>query len=325
MIGATPAVVTDVRILFFGMDCAFSHAPLAALIAHHTVCGVVLPRPAGLRTDPPLRRLAPPSHPSYHFPFASLNASHKIQILRPLPSAPAPGVPQLAWEAGVPVLEAGDLRDAGTRADLAALRPDLICVACFSRLLPAPLIDLAPRGAVNLHPSLLPRYRGPAPLFWIFHDGLEHAGVTVHALDEGADTGPLLAQRPLGLPDGIDYRAAESACAEVGADLLLCTMAAIEAGTAAPRPQPPGAWPPAPWPADADYLISPAWPARRAFNFIRGAAGQGRPIRIVLDGEDIPIAAALSFAPDTTLPVPARREGRRLLVRCSPGTLAVLT
>jgi methionyl-tRNA formyltransferase len=303
--------MADLSILFFGMDCPFSRPPLAALLANHTVRAVVVPRAPGLPSrEEPVRRLPLHAPSPYHIPL--------------LPISSAASVPRMAGAAGVPVLEVAGLRDPRTLAALAAFRPDLICVACFPRLLPGTLLHLPRLGAINLHPALLPAYRGPAPLFWIFHDGLEHAGVTAHLMDEGADTGDILAQRPISLPDGIRYHAAEEACATAGAALVLEAIQALATGSATPRPQPPGSRPAAPWPTDAEYLITPAWSARRAFNFIRGVGSEERPVDFAHDGAVMPIVEAISFDAEATLPVPLRRAGHHLQFRCSPGVLTVM-
>ena len=178
----------NLRILYFGMDGAFSRVPLVTLLeTGFAVCGVVVPRPAGMTpAAAPIRRLASP--PRQH-------SGEKPRRTLPMTQPPPEGTASsIAWHHGIPVFEAADLAHAETITLLARLRPDVICVACFPRLLPVSILALPRLGALNLHPSLLPSYRGPAPLFWVFHDGLERAGVTLHVMDAGADTGPIVAQ-----------------------------------------------------------------------------------------------------------------------------------
>ncbi len=252
--------MSGLRVVFFGMEGLFSRPPLAALLAsEHEVCGVVVPRPAGLHgAAPPARLLTPPAH--------------RPRELRLVAPDEEPTVVGMAWGRGIPVLEVGRLADRRTLALLQGLRPDVLCAACFPRLLPPALLALPPHGALNAHPSLLPWYRGPAPLFWVFHDGLERAGVTVHVMDATADGGDVVAQAPIHLPDGIGYDAAERVCAEEGGRLLVGALDAIAAGTLARTPQPAGMFPAAPLPTEADYVVAPEWPARRAYNFTRGMA-----------------------------------------------------
>ncbi len=247
------------RAIFFGQECRFSRPTLAALLAAGIdVRAVVVPRPRSVRagaSGASIRRLEPPRPPrGLALPAASMEQ----------------GILGLAGTTGIPIFEVGRLTHEETITVLRDLQPDVIVVACFPRLLPLALLDLPRHGALNVHPSLLPAYRGPQPLFWIFHDGLEHAGVTVHLMDSGADSGDIVAQRLLSLPDGIAYADAEQRCAKVGARLVVEAARAIDTGTLARRPQPAAGISYAPTPRAEDFVVAPGWSARRAFNFTRG-------------------------------------------------------
>jgi methionyl-tRNA formyltransferase len=335
--------VTSLRVLFFGMEGRFSRAPLAALLeAELEVCAVVVPHPAGVAGDgAPLRVLPPPRRRPHELPIAT--------------SPSEPTIVGLAWAHGVPVLEVDRLAHPETLAALHDLRPDVLCVACFPRLLPRKLLDLARHGGLNVHPSLLPAYRGPAPLFWVFHgqtshspsaststpvqstgadarpgaplwlpnEGLGNAGVTVHLLDDHADTGDIVAQAPIVLPDGITYSAAERVCSQEGARLLVEALEAIAAGRSMRRPQPQVDLPPAPVPTDADFVITPDWSARRAYNFLRGVGEWGRPMTISVGEERFIVREAISYDAEATMGEPLQRVDRRLRIRCSPGALVI--
>ena len=311
--------MSPLRVLFFGMEGIFSRAPLAALLAaEFDVCAVVVPALAGPIGDPSrakagknARFLAPPPPLPRTIPL--LNPPQERNIIG------------TAWSAGIPVLEVGPLSKLETPSALAVLQPDVICVACFPHLLPVRLLRLPHCGALNLHPSLLPAYRGPAPLFWVFHDGLEDAGITVHRMDARADAGDIVSQKPLTLPDGIRYHEAERASAEEGGRLLVEALRAMQAGTLTPRPQPRSAAPSAPAPGRADFTITPAWPARRAFNFIRGIAEWGQPIIFDSGKARHVVRQALAFDTFEATGAPAERVGTWLKVRCSPGTLLLET
>ena len=250
------------KAIFFGMECRFSRPTFAALLAAGIdVCGVVVPQPHSVGvgvSGAPIRRLAP-----------SRSSRSSRGLALPVVSTER-GLLELAGAADVPIFEVGRLAHEETITVLRGLRSDVIVVACYPRLLPPALLDLPRHGALNVHPSLLPAYRGPWPLFWVFHDGLEHAGVTIHLMDSGADTGDIVAQRPLALPDGISYADAEQLCAEEGARLVVEVAHAIDSNTLVRRPQPAAGVSYAPAPRAEDIVVAPDWSARRAFNFRRG-------------------------------------------------------
>jgi methionyl-tRNA formyltransferase len=138
---------------------------------------------------------------------------------------------------GLPVVEFARGRESDLVAALRPLQPDLLCVATFPCLIPPPALTLAPLGALGLHPSLLPRRRGPDPLFWSYLDGDAVTGVSVFCLDGGADTGPVVAQQTVALPRGRSGRDAYEEIARRGAALLARSVADAAAGRLERRPQ----------------------------------------------------------------------------------------
>src|SRR6266536_191528 len=114
----------------------------------------------------------------------------------------------------------GGFSNPGTIRVLTEYQPETICVACFSKRIPRDILDIPRLGCLNVHPSLLPANRGPEPLFWTFREGNQRTGVTIHLMDEGMDTGPIVAQEALEIPDGISYTQLEAQCAELGGKLL---------------------------------------------------------------------------------------------------------
>jgi methionyl-tRNA formyltransferase len=115
--------------------------------------------------------------------------------------------------------------------------PDALCVATMSHLLPGSILALPRLGTVNLHPSLLPAYRGPGALFWQLLDGVPEAGVTAHLLDAGEDTGPILAQARFPLPLGTSYHELTERIVETSPALLLEALERLAQGSPA-EPQP---------------------------------------------------------------------------------------
>lgn len=300
--------MSKLGVVFFGMEGLFSRAPLAALIAEERVRvnAIIVPRPTNKPAESDARFIAPPARLVTEIPIVQ--------------NVVEPNIIRMAWDAGIPVLEVASLSHPHTRAMIANLQPDVICVACFPKLLPRAIFQIAKRAALNLHPALLPAYRGPSPLFWIFHDGLEHAGVTLHLLDTRADRGAIVAQTRVALPDGISYSDAERICAARGARLLLD---AIRDGTFAHTPQSDGDFPRAPAPRDDDFIITPAWSARRAFNFIRGIAEWNREITFQAAGERWIVRDALAFDEAETLNAPIKQIGAHWKIQCAPGTLTI--
>jgi methionyl-tRNA formyltransferase len=146
-------------------------------------------------------------------------------------------VKERALALGLPVLQPPTLRDPAAVQELADLKPDLIVVASFGQILKAPVLDLPPHGCLNLHASLLPRYRGATPIPAAILAGDEVTGITLMRMDEGLDTGPIIAQAQC-LIDSRDTTASLTArLADLAADLLDETLPGWLAGTIPARPQ----------------------------------------------------------------------------------------
>ena len=150
---------------------------------------------------------------------------------------PSP-VKQAAQAAGVPVLEPPSGRDPDLPERLAATGADIGVACAFGYLLPGPVLAALPRGIVNLHFSLLPAYRGAAPVQRALLDGAEVTGVTTFVIDAGMDTGPMLLAAEVPVQTDEDAGALTARLAEVGARLTVETLDALEAGQVEPRPQP---------------------------------------------------------------------------------------
>ena len=118
-----------------------------------------------------------------------------------------------------------------------ALGPDLIAVAHFGQILRTPLLAIPPRGCINVHPSLLPRYRGPEPFYWVLKYRERETGVTVHHIDAGIDSGDIVLQRAIPIRPGETERSLRDRSAAVGAGALLEAVRLIDAGTAPRRQQ----------------------------------------------------------------------------------------
>ncbi len=292
------------RVLFLGMTNDTSATVLRALLdANVAVCGVLVA--ADRAGGPPIAQIAP-AQSRLSLPIANPFLEHTIV--------------QIAWEHALPVFE---LRRPGaleTLALVAELQPDVACVACFSQRIPTPLLALPPLGFLNMHPALLPSHRGPAPLFWVFRDGEPTAGVTIHFMDSGLDTGDIAAQESFALPDGIAGAAAEQQCDAIGARLMLAALHRLRDGPLPRRPQPPGGSY-QPWPAPDDWRIATSWTAHRAFNFMRGTAEWGQRYFIQADGEQLALVRAIGYDPDERLDAAFVRLGDQVLIQFAAGVL----
>lgn len=176
---------------------------------------------------------------------ALAEAGHEIRGVFTQPDRPKdrgmklqpPPVKELALALGLEVYQPAKMRD-GTALDiLRALEPDLVAVAAYGKILPVDMLELPRLGCVNVHSSLLPKYRGAAPINWAILNGEDETGVTIMRMAEGMDTGDILAQAST--PIGIDENAVQlfARLADLGAGLLADTVAALEAGTVEAVPQ----------------------------------------------------------------------------------------
>ena len=154
---------------------------------------------------------------------------------------------------------------------LATIGPDILCVASLSQLLKKEVIDVPRHGALNLHPSLLPKYHGPFPWFWQYYECEKEWGMTVHRIDEGQDTGPIVKQESFTVETGTDIYDTMAKVAPIGAILMLQAVNEIEAGTATFTPQPPHNYPKARIVKRDEKLIDwDQWSIERTWHVMRG-------------------------------------------------------
>jgi methionyl-tRNA formyltransferase len=177
---------------------------------------------------------------------ALLAAGHKIALVVSQPDRPAgrhqlltaPPVKEAALAAGLTVAQPEKIRNnAEFRAQLESIAPDAIVVVAYGRIIPPWMLALPRHGCINLHASLLPKYRGAAPIQWAVAMGDAHTGNTTMLLEEGLDTGPMLLQQIV--PIAPQQTAADlfEVLAHAGAPLMVETLAGLANGTIAPQPQ----------------------------------------------------------------------------------------
>lgn len=150
----------------------------------------------------------------------------------------APPVKQLAQTLDLPIIQPEKLRQPEAIEQLRNWAPDLIVVAAFGQILRQEVLDLPPHGCINVHASLLPRWRGASPINAAILHGDEETGVTIMKMDAGLDTGPMLAQRAIPIAPEETAGSLFEKLSNLGADLLLETLPEYLAGTLTPVPQP---------------------------------------------------------------------------------------
>jgi len=136
------------------------------------------------------------------------------------------------------VLPAGTINSPATLAHVRAFAPDVLLVAAFDQILKAPVLGLPRLGCVNVHPSLLPAHRGSNPFYWVARGGETETGVSFHLIDEGIDTGPLLAQEKLAVGAGDDERSLQRRSAQAAARMAPGVLIGLRDGTLSPWAQP---------------------------------------------------------------------------------------
>jgi methionyl-tRNA formyltransferase len=149
-----------------------------------------------------------------------------------------PPVKLAALKANLPVLQPIKARDVRFVSDLAKLEPDLIVVAAYGQILPQAILDLPRHGSLNVHTSLLPKYRGAAPIQWAILNDDPETGVTIMKMDAGLDTGPILTQQRTRIEPTDNAATLHDRLAQIGAELLVSTIRDHIAGKITPQPQP---------------------------------------------------------------------------------------
>ena len=177
---------------------------------------------------------------------ALLAAGHEVALVVSQPDRPvgrnaelaAPPVKSAAQAAGLPVAQPEKIRNnAEFRAQLESIAPEAIVVVAYGRMIPPWMLALPRLGCINLHASLLPRYRGAAPIQWAVANGDAVTGNTTMLIDEGLDTGPILLQRAFAIPPDMTAAGLFEELAVAGAPLLVETLTGLADRTIEPRPQ----------------------------------------------------------------------------------------
>ena len=173
-------------------------------------------------------------------------AGHRVHLVVTQPDRPkgrglelvASPIKESALKLSLPITQPDRIKTNDEfRAELSALKPDAIIVVGYGRIIPQWMLDLPPLGNLNLHASLLPKYRGAAPIQWAIANGELVTGVTTMRIDAGLDTGDILQQQQLAIAHDDTAETLTPRLASIGAELMVETLRALQAGAIHPRPQ----------------------------------------------------------------------------------------
>lgn len=176
---------------------------------------------------------------------ALADAGHEIVLAVTQPDKPKgrgkemqyPPVKEAALKRGIPVFQPRKIREPECMEELARYQADVMVVVAFGQLLPAKILQMAPYGCINVHASLLPKYRGAAPIQWAVIDGEKVSGVTTMQMDEGLDTGDMLLKKEIPLEPDETGGSLHDKLAAAGAVLCVETLQRLAAGTLIPEKQ----------------------------------------------------------------------------------------
>ena len=255
------------KIVFMGTP-DFAVPSLEGLIqAGHTVCGVFC------QPDKPVGR-----------------HQNKLQ---------APPVKKAAQAHGIPVFQPTKLRDGTALEQLEKLNPDLIVVAAYGRILPDEILNLPPNGCINVHSSLLPKYRGAAPINWAVINGEKETGVTIMYMATELDAGDIIAQAATPIDPEESVETLHDRLARLGSSLLVKTVTDLAAGTASRTPQDPAQATFAPLLSRALSPIDWTRSAREIHNQVRGLVPWPATSTDIFHGETVKIFAVQETGSDT--------------------------
>lgn len=279
------------RILFMGTPDIAAESLAALIAAGHEIVGVFT------RADKPVGRK---------------------QIMT------APPVKQLAQQHDIPVWQPATLRDGKAEPIFRELAPDLVVVVAYGRILPPELLHIAPLGCINLHVSLLPKYRGSAPIQWAVLNGDAETGVTIMQLDEGCDTGNILMVERVAIGPETTSGELFDQVSATGAKTLVTAIEKLAAGELTPQPQ-----------NDAEATQAPPLTKDMArFDFTQSAAYIHNWVRgmnpwpaafFELDGKKVKVLES-RVAPDAkSAPAGTVLALKPLTIACGEGALQLLT
>lgn len=284
------------RVIFLGTHGVYSHSVLGPLIERGVnIVNIVIP---GDKPEEHIEDLG-------GIPIVQ-NSNHAT-------------IEQLALEHHIPITYIQDINSRQAIFNIEKLQPDYLFVACFPWKLPPELFHLPKIAALNAHPSMLPAYRGPQPVFWQLHNGEIKTGVSLHLINDEMDAGDIVLQTEVPLRPGMRGRAIDSKLGEFASKLFLEAMRLYHLNNINPQPQ---SWIQAsymPEPKFEDFELTTRWSARQAFMFMRGTEEWGRTYQVKAGDSTIFLKTAMAYSPSGKITKPYLLEDNYITVQFSPG------
>lgn len=233
-----------------------------------------------------------------------------------------PPVKVLAEEHGIPVLQPVKVRAPEAIGQIRALNPDLIVVVAFGQILPQSLLDIPRHGCINIHASLLPRYRGAAPLNWCLINGETETGITTMQMDAGLDTGDMLVKRAIPIDPDEDAQSLHDRLSQLGGETIDETLDLLQAGKLVREKQDDSLTCYAPMLKKEDGLIDWTREAARIKNQVRGLTPWPGAYTL-LEGKTLKIGR-VSVEEESGAPGEILRAGKDgIVVACGAGSLRI--
>lgn len=294
------------RVVFFGMGGHFMTSPVRCVAERHDIVGFVLPSQSFAKVVAQSETLT----------------RRTLLLRRAIPCYPVPALPFLMARLEAPMIEFDRERPQDIAQSLYELQPDICCVAGFPCLIPHEILAIPRLGFVNVHPSLLPAYRGPHPFFWAYYEQAETTGVTIHYLDEGEDTGDIILQERIDIPYGLPGQELTYRSTNIGARLLATAIDAIADENVQARENPklsPTVRASRP-DRNAEYVEWDSWGRERVLHFLRGVMPHWYTPPSLVDVVPKYWRARRAIPANDRAPVlTVRRTWRRIQVRCRDG------
>ena len=226
-----------------------------------------------------------------------------------------------AQQHAVPVIDFSQTEE-NLLNQLTCLNIDLILMSCYSRRLPESIINLAKAGCFNMHPSLLPRYRGPEPIFW----QMKHAsdmGVSWHLVTYELDAGDIVKQQKIYLDEGLSFEEINRSLAEIGAELMLAVLADLSRQKLLKTKQDQALASYFPYPQKDDFTVDTSWSAQRAYNFMRATQAFGHVYHCDSGQRHFLLEQVLDYDNNTTL-TSVDVQANRLYIPFNEGVLIAI-